>query len=439
MNLLSLLQDQLGDTLVDQASSFLGENKSNTSSAMSAILPSLMGSLIGKGSNESGAAGLLNMITSGGHDGSMLGNLTGLFSGGDSTNGLLSSGGSILSSLLGNNMGSIVSKIAGFSGISENSSSSLMKMAAPMLLGMLGKQVAGNGLNATGLMNLLSSQKGFVSAAMPSGLSGISSLLGFADGFKDNLSSAGDKIVESGSKVVDAGAKAVETGAKTGGSMLKWLLPLLAILLIGSYFGFKTGCSAVDDTVDAGKGAIDATVDAGKGAVDATIDAGKGAIDATVDAGKDAINALKAVTLPGGKEIKFMAGSFGEKVVTFLSGEESDLSKSYAFDGLTFKTGSADLSDESNTQLDNLSEILKSYTTAEIRIEGHTDNSGNPTANKTLSSKRAAAAKAALVSRGVAANRITSIGYGQEKPVADNATEEGKAANRRVELYFTKK
>jgi len=69
-----------------------------------------------------------------------------------------------------------------------------------------------------------------------------------------------------------------------------------------------------------------------------------------------------------------------------------------------------------------------------LRVEGHTDNQGSAAANQALSEKRAQAVVAWLTSHGVAAARLTAKGFGQTKPVADNAAEEGRAKNRRVEL-----
>ena len=65
INLLKMLQDQMGSTVVEQASKFLGESGANTTSGINALLPSLLGGLIGKGSTESGASGILDMITKG--------------------------------------------------------------------------------------------------------------------------------------------------------------------------------------------------------------------------------------------------------------------------------------------------------------------------------------------------------------------------------------
>jgi outer membrane protein OmpA-like peptidoglycan-associated protein len=67
-------------------------------------------------------------------------------------------------------------------------------------------------------------------------------------------------------------------------------------------------------------------------------------------------------------------------------------------------------------------------------VEGHTDNVGNPKSNKTLSDERAKSVVAAIVSQGIDTKRLSAAGYGQDKPIADNKTEEGKAKNRRVEL-----
>jgi outer membrane protein OmpA-like peptidoglycan-associated protein len=74
------------------------------------------------------------------------------------------------------------------------------------------------------------------------------------------------------------------------------------------------------------------------------------------------------------------------------------------------------------------------YKEAKVIIEGHTDNKGADDANMTLSQKRADAVKRYIASKGVSASRMTAIGYGETKPVADNDSEEGRALNRRVDF-----
>ncbi|MEO7135452.1 MAG: OmpA family protein, partial [Vicinamibacterales bacterium] len=82
-----------------------------------------------------------------------------------------------------------------------------------------------------------------------------------------------------------------------------------------------------------------------------------------------------------------------------------------------------------------IGELLKGDAALKVEIQGHTDNVGAAAANLKLSQDRAAAVKAALVqSHGIAATRVTTVGLGDTKPVADNATDEGRTQNRRVEL-----
>jgi len=101
---------------------------------------------------------------------------------------------------------------------------------------------------------------------------------------------------------------------------------------------------------------------------------------------------------------------------------------------INFETGKSVISAESQKIIDNVVTMLKENPTLKISIEGHTDNVGSSAANKTLSENRAKAVMNAIISKGIAASRLTSTGWGQEKPVADNATDEGKAKNRRVEI-----
>jgi outer membrane protein OmpA-like peptidoglycan-associated protein len=69
-----------------------------------------------------------------------------------------------------------------------------------------------------------------------------------------------------------------------------------------------------------------------------------------------------------------------------------------------------------------------------IGVEGHTDSVGSPKSNKILSDDRAKAVVGEIVARGIDANRLSAVGHGQDRPIADNKTEEGRAKNRRVEL-----
>ena len=99
-----------------------------------------------------------------------------------------------------------------------------------------------------------------------------------------------------------------------------------------------------------------------------------------------------------------------------------------------FETGKSELKNESFAELNRVITFLKENPNVKIELSGHTDNVGNEDFNKTLSQKRADAVLAYLVSNGIEASRLVAKGYGMEKSVADNTTEEGKALNRRVEF-----
>lgn len=101
---------------------------------------------------------------------------------------------------------------------------------------------------------------------------------------------------------------------------------------------------------------------------------------------------------------------------------------------LHFDTGLATIKPESLSQLDQAAQMLKAAPALKVEVAGHTDNAGTAEANLKLSQARAASVMQALVSRGIAATRLTAKGYGQGAPLADNQTEDGRAKNRRVEL-----
>ncbi|MFK7899883.1 MAG: OmpA family protein [Cyclobacteriaceae bacterium] len=102
--------------------------------------------------------------------------------------------------------------------------------------------------------------------------------------------------------------------------------------------------------------------------------------------------------------------------------------------GILYGSGSSDLKAEAKANITKLSTILKKYSDTDILIIGHTDASGSEELNQTLSEKRAQSVANHLTSLGVANTRVNTQGAGELSPVADNNTEAGKRANRRVEL-----
>ena len=101
---------------------------------------------------------------------------------------------------------------------------------------------------------------------------------------------------------------------------------------------------------------------------------------------------------------------------------------------INFDTGKFDIKPESQPIIDQIAQLMKDNPELKLSIEGHTDNVGTPQNNKVLSENRAKAVMNAVVNLGIDSSRLTAVGWGQERPIADNRTEDGRAKNRRVEI-----
>jgi outer membrane protein OmpA-like peptidoglycan-associated protein len=99
-----------------------------------------------------------------------------------------------------------------------------------------------------------------------------------------------------------------------------------------------------------------------------------------------------------------------------------------------FATGRADILPESLPIVDEIAALLKKRPAMKVGVEGHTDTTGTPAGNRTLSEARAKSVAAAVAAKGIAPARLIPAGFGQDRPVADNRTEEGRRLNRRVEI-----
>jgi outer membrane protein OmpA-like peptidoglycan-associated protein len=150
--------------------------------------------------------------------------------------------------------------------------------------------------------------------------------------------------------------------------------------------------------------------------------------------------ARENVKLCNGQSVSLLRDSFNYNLANFLAtGSNTNLPKTFAFDHLNFNSGTTKLTPESKATVDELIVVLKACPASQVELVGHTDNTGDAESNIALSRSRASVVRDMLVSGGVAADRMTTAGYGQDRPIASNDTEEGKARNRRTELVVLRK
>ncbi len=441
MNLLSAFKDLAGDQLADVAGNFLGASSSETSSAMDAVLPALMGGLLGKVTDEKSAGGLLDFIGNNNLGGGLLDNIGDLFGSGESSSNLLGLGGTVLNFLMGNKTNAMIDLLTKVTGMDNTKMGNLIKIAAPLLMSFIGKKATTDKMGAGGLLSLLSSQKDYVKEAAPAGLlDSLKSVIGaplagITDAASSVASNASEGVGSAAGHVADASEKALDAGKGGLQKLLPWLVLILAAL---GLFWLLKGCNG-----DAAKDAANTAMDKTEQMADKTGSAVKGAAEATADAaGKagDAVaGAFQAFELPNGYAIKTKTGSFINKINDYVAGEETDAKKRFTFDGVTFGTGSASITKESAFQLDNLATMMNAYKKMQILVEGHTDNTGDAAANLKLSEQRALAIKKYLMDLDIASARINAQGIGQVRPIASNDTDEGRAQNRRIDVYITKK
>ena len=186
-NLVDLVKGQLAGPALGQLGALLGEDNNKTEAALGAAVPGLLSGLT-SAANADGGASLFNAIND--QDDSLLDDIGGLLTGGNSS-AVMNQGSNMLSSVLGSGAaGGLASAVAGLTGIGGKSSSGLMGLLMPIVLGMVKRKIFGGGgfsQNAGGLLSLLNSQKDNIQASMPSGFQNQLQ----SSGFMDQISSLG--------------------------------------------------------------------------------------------------------------------------------------------------------------------------------------------------------------------------------------------------------
>jgi outer membrane protein OmpA-like peptidoglycan-associated protein len=262
---------------------------------------------------------------------------------------------------------------------------SLFGLATSLIMGVLGSIIHGRHLDADGLGALLRSERDKAKSALP-----------------PSVAAAFPEVPSVRTEVPSVRAQVPVRPVTQGRSTRLW--PLLLLIPLAIIVGRALRHASMPPAPSPGAGL------------------GVGVSPTTPEA--------PPAVLPG--------GAIGSEMSAFLASPGGEASKRFVFDDLNFEVATANLMPHALGTLDSVAQVLEAHPSASLLVEGHTDATGVPADNQRLSQARADAVKSALVARGVPADRIHTVGYGQDRPIASNDTAEGRAKNRRTELVVTR-
>jgi OmpA-OmpF porin, OOP family len=375
-----LMNDFRGDSLSSIASA-VGQNPATTQSAIAAALPALIGGLAYKASTTDQASNLLDVITRNKLDSDTFASPSSAVRAPGGINSLMNVGRPLLDSIFGNRSGTITDWVASRSGVSRSSSSSLLSIALPIVLGLIARRLRSTGWGASNLMKLMADQRAYLQDA-PAELAGV---------LREEETPTTHHVrtdIEDARRRHTPAATMYEA-APTNRNTWLWALPLLLLIPLIGYFLARHNEPRRDVAVQS-----------------------RPAPQAAVPA--------KPEDKPVG-----------------TSSEPAALPAGLTPYQLRFATGSDALDAESAQQLRDIVDIMRTHPRAKADIKGYTDNAGNEAANLELSRNRATAVMNEIADLGIDRSRMTAEGYGEANPVATNATAQGRQQNRRVEVEMT--
>lgn len=397
-SILESLMSALGPNVVDPIASRLGESSDTVQRGLQSGAAAMLGGIAAKADQPGFMGQIFSLISNPANSASSLSSLasdpasTAPGVAGSTATDL---GSQFLSSIFGSNTSAVSEAVGKASGLAGSKASALLTMAAPLVLGVLGQHVRENNLSAGDLAAKLKAEAPSLQRFLPAGFG---SLLGGAS----HVATA-----------VPAGVAPAVVAA--GGEGKRWLWPVIIIIaiILACLWFFNRAKVPPPEAMQTPVTAPAATTPAG----------------------------LSHLKLPDGTELNVPESGVESQLVTFINDTSKPVDKTtwFNFDRLAFDTGKSTLQPSSQEQLNNVAAILKAYPKVHVKIGGYTDNTGNAKANLKLSAARAKSVMDGLVAAGVDKLQLESEGYGDQHPVADNSTEDGRAQNRRIALRVTAK
>src|SRR5215831_2861734 len=303
----------------------------------------------------------------------------------DSASSLMTSGRNFLSSLFGGSSKWAADLVGREAGLGAGATATMMALGAHAVINYIGSRVREVGMNASSLADVLNNEAPAMRRMLPAS---------FEDAFRTYLPKTDTRTINVNPVVAQ--------GVQKERSSMPWIAAaaVLAGALVYGWYGVRQ--SRIIEPLPIRTIGTSGTV--------------------LPDLGRTIPSAPVYVT----PEKRFLA--------FIISDRAPDATTWFDFDQLRFDTGKATLQPQSNAQLTSIAAILKAHPNAHVKIAGYTDDVGSPAGNMKLSQERANNVRNELIGMGVDPQNVTSEGYGEAHPVGDNATDTGRAMNRRISM-----
>jgi OOP family OmpA-OmpF porin len=458
MNLFEELRELLVSEVASKAAILIGEKEDKVKIALEGLVPTFVGGLMKRASNEAGATTLMNVVKKASANGSIIEKLDDLLKNKESFAGFVEKGNSVVSMLLPDKKSSIATMISQFAGVRNSSATALLSVVAPLVVDKLGSLVSSQGLDKTGLANVILDQRSILLDETPESLQpkmidvlGLATFMSeeikpvqFATGtIKSNTTQTitPKKPVEN--RPVTYSDKDYDSEQSASMTVPKWLLPtvLIAVALGGiGYFAATYDWSKLssNSTIETDTSQTEQVTNAQIDTTNLPQDTATAKVDSTALPATSTTKTM-GVNLPNGQKLDLAEGTFNYKFAKYLTDSSAKVNQSFTFDNLNFESNTPNLVVGSDKTIQDLAKIMAAYPRVQVKLTAYTDNTGDSLQNRRLSLKRAFVVKNLLMANGIKDLRIDFTGKGSSNPVASNATEEGKAKNRRIEVKVVKK
>jgi OOP family OmpA-OmpF porin len=393
------LLNTLDKRTVGDVAHALGQPEQSVSRGMETSIASLMGGMASRSQDSGTLQKVLDTVSGAGGDFSwsqMAGSLAA------PSSSAMTAGKRVLSTLFGGKENAVVNGISKASGLTTPGSAlTMLSMAAPVVMSFLTKRLRDGGMNISSLGALLQRESGAIQNALPASMHEL-----FWPGATTTARET--TVKEQVSPVV---AQAVHREKSGSG----WLAAVaIAALGLGLLWFLTHAHKPPVQVTSVPMGTANRMAEE-----------------------PPPVNT--ACSLPSG--LNLPADGVASRMLNYVQspGDTAAGTTWFNADQLRFDTGIATLKSSSQDQLRNIGTVMKDCPNVHLTIAGYTDNVGDETGNLRLSKNRANAVRSQLIAEGVSPDRLSTEGYGEQNPVADNSTTEGRAENRRVAMSVTQR